>query len=53
MNPAAPLTLSSYEIADLVESRHDKVKQSIECLAAGSVIQLPHSGKFEITLDKT
>lgn len=45
MNPGAPLTMSSQEIADLVESRHDKVKQSIERLAARCVIQLPPMGE--------
>lgn len=45
MNPAAPLTMTSQEIADLVESRHDKVKQSIERLAAGGMIQLPPLGE--------
>lgn len=35
------LTMSSREIADLVESRHDKVKQSIERLASRGVIAQP------------
>lgn len=34
-------TMSSREIADLVESRHDDVKRSIERLAIRGVIQLP------------
>lgn len=38
---AVPLTMSSLEIADLVESRHDTVKLSMERLAARGVIQLP------------
>lgn len=38
---AAPLTMSSLEIAELVESRHDTVKLSMERLAARGVIQLP------------
>jgi len=38
------MTMSSLEIADLVGSRHDKVKQSIERLAAREVIQLPPLG---------
>lgn len=38
MNPAAPLTMSSQEITDLVESRHDNVKIAIERLAARRVI---------------
>ena len=39
------LTMSSREIADLVESRHDKVRQSIERLANRGVIQLPPLGE--------
>ncbi|MDR5742494.1 phage antirepressor KilAC domain-containing protein [Caballeronia sp. LZ029] len=39
-------TMSSREIADLVESRHDKVKQSIERLAARGVIALPPLGEY-------
>lgn len=35
------LTMSSREIAELVESRHDHVKRSIERLADKGVIQLP------------
>lgn len=38
---AAVLTMSSEEIATLVESRHDNVKTSIERLGARGVIQLP------------
>ncbi|MFV0303574.1 MAG: Rha family transcriptional regulator [Paracoccus sp. (in: a-proteobacteria)] len=38
---AVPLTMSSREIAELVESRHDKVKQSIERLADRGTITLP------------
>jgi phage regulator Rha-like protein len=40
LSNSAP-TMSSQEIADLVGSRHDKVKQSIERLAARGAIQLP------------
>lgn len=47
------LTMSSQEIADLVESRHDKVKQSIERLAARSVIQLPPLGEVKNHLGQT
>lgn len=36
-----PLTMTSQEIADLVESRHDNVKTAIERLGARGVIQLP------------
>jgi phage antirepressor YoqD-like protein len=38
------VTMTSREIADLVESRHDKVKQSIERLAARSLIAQPPMG---------
>lgn len=38
-------TMSSLSIAEVVESRHDKVKQSIERLAARGVIQLPPMGE--------
>lgn len=43
--PSAPagLTMSSREIADLVESRHDNVKRTIETLAAKGVIPSPQS----------
>ena len=40
----APQTMSSREIAELVDSRHDKVKQSIERLAERGVIVLPPMG---------
>ena len=40
----APLTMSSRDISDLVKSRHDKVKQSIERLAARGAIDHPPSG---------
>ena len=36
-----PLTMSSREIADLVQSRHDNVKTTIERLAAKGVIEFP------------
>ncbi|WP_250477375.1 phage antirepressor KilAC domain-containing protein [Caballeronia sp. INML1] len=45
--PGAP-TMSSREIAELVESRHDKVKQSIERLAARGVIVQPPMGVEKI-----
>ncbi|WP_376775620.1 phage antirepressor KilAC domain-containing protein [Serratia fonticola] len=41
------LAMTSLEIADLVGSRHDKVKQSIERLVEKGVIQLPPLGKVE------
>jgi len=37
----APATMSSREIADLVESEHDDVKRSMERLAARGIITLP------------
>lgn len=39
-SPQGP-TMSSREIADLVESRHDKVKQSIERLVYAQIIVQP------------
>jgi len=42
-SPQGP-TMSSREIADLVESRHDKVKQSIERLVYGKIIAQPPVG---------
>ena len=38
---SAPLTMTSAEIGELVESRHDSVKRTIERLAERGVIQLP------------
>lgn len=43
------ITMSSREIADLVESRHDKVKQSIERLAVRGVIVQPPMGDEQDT----
>lgn len=40
-----PLTMSSREIAELVESRHDKVKQSIERLAEKGVVTFTPVGE--------
>lgn len=39
-----PLTMSSREIAEVVDSRHDKVKQSIERLVQRGVISQPPMG---------
>lgn len=47
------VTMSSREIAELVESRHDKVKQSIERLAYRGVIQLPPMGEVKNHLGQT
>lgn len=41
MITASALTMSSQEIADLVGSRHDNVRTTIQRLAARGVIQLP------------
>lgn len=49
VNPA----MSSLEISELVESRHDKVKQSIERLSARGVIQLPPLGEVKNHLGQT
>ncbi|WP_338791157.1 Rha family transcriptional regulator [Pseudomonas sp. AE27] len=45
----AALTMSSREIADLVGSRHDKVKQSIERLVERAVIVQPPMGDEHFT----
>lgn len=45
-------TMSSREIAELVDSRHDKVKQSIERLAERGVIGLPPLGEYLDTLGR-
>jgi len=47
------VTMSSREIADLVDSRHDKVKQSIERLADRGVIELPPLGEVKNHLGQT
>ena len=44
INVTSALTMSSREIADLVESRHDDVKRTNERLAERSMIQLPPQG---------
>ena len=40
-------TMTSLEIAELVESRHDNVKRTIETLAERKVIQLPQFEEAE------
>jgi phage antirepressor YoqD-like protein len=47
------ITMSSREIADLVESRHDDVKRSIERLANRGVIQLPPMAEVRNHLGQT
>lgn len=44
-----PLTMSSLEIADLLEKRHDDVKRSIKRLADGGVIVRPPMGEDQST----
>ena len=46
-------TMSSQEIAELVGSRHDKVKQSIDRLAERGAIQLPPLGEVKNHLGQT
>lgn len=45
-------TMSSQDIADLVDSRHDKVKQSIERLAERGVISLPPVGIVKVKRER-
>lgn len=47
------LTMSSREIADLVESRHDSVKRTIERLVASGVIQQPPTVEVKNHLSQT
>lgn len=47
------LTMSSREIAELVESRHDHVKRSIERLADKGIIQLPPMEEVKNHLGQT
>lgn len=49
---SSTLTMSSLEIADLVNSRHDKVKQSIERLANRGVISLPPMGEVSVKRER-
>ena len=48
-----PTTMTSQEIADLLEKRHDKVKQSIERLAERGIIQHPPMGEVKNHLGQT
>ncbi|QMD52469.1 DNA-binding protein [Citrobacter sp. RHB35-C21] len=47
------LTMSSSDIAELVESRHDHVKRSIERLAERGVIELPPMGEVRNHLNQS
>ncbi len=53
INVNSVVTMSSREIADLVESRHDHVKRSIERLAESGVIQLPPMEEVKNHLGQT
>ena len=53
MQGTKPETMSSQEIADLLEKRHDKVKQSIERLAERGTIQHPPLGEVKNHLGQT
>jgi len=44
---SSSITMSSQQIAELVGSRHDKVKQSIERLSERGTIQLPPLGEVK------
>jgi anti-repressor protein len=44
---SGPKRMTSLEISELVESRHDKVKQSIERLASRGTIELPPMGEVK------
>lgn len=46
-------TMTSREIAELVESRHDKVKQSIERLVERKLIDAPPMGEYLDTLGRS
>lgn len=46
-------TMTSREIAELVESRHDKVKKSIERLADRGVIDLPPLGEYLDSMNRS
>lgn len=43
LNTQKEITMTSQEIADLVDKRHDNVKRTIETLVEAGVIQLPQS----------
>lgn len=47
LSTAAKVSMTSIEIADLVNSRHDSVKRTIERLAKSGAIQLPPSVKVK------
>lgn len=47
MNIISALTMTSIEIAELVEKRHDNVKRTIETLSSQGVIRLPQIEESE------
>lgn len=49
---AAIKTMTTLEISEVVESRHDKVKQSVERLAERGVISLPPLGEVKIQRER-
>lgn len=53
VQPVEPLTMDSLEISELVESRHDNVKTTMERLGAKGVIQLPASQEVKNHLGQT
>lgn len=47
-----PLTMSSHEVADLTQSRHDNVKRTVERLAQAGVISLPPLEEVKIQRER-
>ena len=52
MNMTSVMTMSSLEIAELVDVRHDKAKQSIERLSDRGVISLPPMGDVKVKRER-
>ena len=52
MNMTSTMTMSSLEIAKLVDVRHDKAKQSIERLSDRGVISLPPMGDVKVKRER-
>ena len=52
MKMTSTMTMSSLEIAELLDVRHDKVKQSIERLSAREVISLPPMGEVKLKRER-
>ena len=49
---SAIMRMTSVEIADMVEKRHDNVKRTIETLAEQSVISLPQVEEIKIQRER-